>query len=81
MASNPINYFGFEHLTKVVREQGLGGIKMLNLSNTRLTDRGGIELFEALIHKSRIEELDLSRNPGLGYKFANSAISIIKGFP
>lgn len=77
LASNSINYFAFEHLTKVVNEHGLN-VKFLNLSNTKLSDRGGIELFEAIIKFSHVEELDLSRNPGLGYKFANSAISILK---
>lgn len=77
LSSNTINYCAFEHFTKVIREKGLY-IKFLNLSNTKLSEKGGIELFEAIIEYSKVEELDLSRNPGLGYKFSINAINTLK---
>ena len=77
LSSNPINYCGFDHLSKVISENGLN-IKYLNLSNTKLTDRSGIDLFDVVVQHSQVEELDLSRNPGLGYKFAINAINTAK---
>ena len=48
LASNPINYFGFDYLSRIIREKPIP-LKMLNLSNTKLTDKVGIELFSAVV--------------------------------
>lgn len=77
ISSNPISYFCFEHLTKVIKEEGLS-LKTLDISNTKMNDKAGIELFESIIKYSFIENMNISRNPGLGYKFSIHIISILR---
>lgn len=78
IASNFLNYFFFEYLTNSIRECPTLTLKMLDISNTKLCDKNGIDLFDAIINCSQIASLNLSRNSNLGFKFASSAINILK---
>jgi len=51
---------------------------VLDISNTKLQDKNGIELFEAIVAYSQITSLNLSRNPNLAFKFSNHALAILK---
>lgn len=53
-------------------------LKVLDLSNTRLSDKNGIELFEVIIERSQIASLNLSRNSNLAFKFSTQAINTLK---
>ena len=50
----------------------------LNLSNTKLTETIGLQLFESIIMYSKIVELNMSKNPGLGFKFSSHVLYLIK---
>ena len=46
LSSNTLTHNSFERLSKVIKESGnCLNLKKLNLSNTKLNDRAGVELF------------------------------------
>ena len=81
LASNPMTFFCFDKLTQAVKSQSyLQNLLSLNLSNTKIQDKNAIELFEVVAVYSCIEDLDLSRNPHLSFKFSSHCINQLRGF-
>lgn len=72
-----MSFFCFDSLANVLKEKNLS-LEWLDISNTKLTDKNGIDLFEAILVHSKIKYLNLSRNSGLGYKFSAYSLHLAK---
>ena len=79
LSGNHISYFCIESFTNHFREH-LKDLDVLDLSNTKMTDKSGIDLFETVIQDSNVRSLNLSRNPGLGFKFSTYSLQFMASF-
>lgn len=50
----------------------------LDVSNTKMSDKNAIELFEVVVRSSQITTLNLARNASIGFKFSAQAIMTLK---
>lgn len=77
LSGNPLSFFCFESLSNVLKEKSLS-LEWLDLSNTKLADKNGIDIFESILLYSKVKYLNLSRNSGLGYKFSAYSLHLVK---
>ena len=50
----------------------------MNLSNTHMNEKSGIDLMDAILSFSKVRTLKLSRNMDLGYKFSAYVLVMLK---
>ncbi|CDW78286.1 UNKNOWN [Stylonychia lemnae] len=81
ISSNNLSYVCFDELTKLFKTRNSLNLKQLDLSNTKLTDKSGIELFESVLNYTQIKILNLSRNQNLGFKFSSYSINLLRSYP
>jgi hypothetical protein len=77
LSSNPMNYFTFDYL-QIAFKTGRTNLQKLNLSNTHMNEKSGIDLMDAILSFSKVKTLNLSRNMDLGYKFSAYVLVMLK---
>lgn len=75
-----MSFFTFDYLIKILKTSTVK-LQTLDLSNTKISEKNSIELLEAVLVKTEIMHLNLSRNMNVSYKFAAYALFMVKNIP
>lgn len=77
LSSNIMNFFTFDYL-QIAFKSGRTNLQKLNLSNTHMNEKSGIDLMDAILSFSKVKSLNISRNMNLGYKFSAYVLVMLK---